>query len=418
MASGQESRHEFPGPGNRMPVVDYEAINLRQYQCTGAVTSATFKASMALNPETSPDPAELRSYLRHELELAALYRRIADAESDPEKAAGFARLAREELENAREWAERLGIDPDSIQQRGLGMRLRLVWWASRLIGSEHAVALPLLMRGEERAIAAYASHPSLSELEDEARAHASELAELGGPGAFDGIRTVLGRSASSSGTLRATVLGVNDGLVSNFGLVMGVTGGTNDSQIVLLAGIAGLFAGAFSMGAGEWISMRSQREMFQHLIRFEERLIDNHPESARAQIREIYAGKGIGSEQAAAIAEQLMSNRDAALDVLTREKLGVNPAGLGSPWGAAWSSFLAFTVGAAFPVIPFIFATGNTAAAVAAGGSSVALLVVGGAMAGLTGNLVLRGGLRMLIVGAVVATVTFGIGSAVGLTLD
>lgn len=347
-----------------------------------------------------------------------MYRRIADAESDPAKAAGFARLAREELEHAREWAERLGIRPDSIRQPGLGLRLRLVWWASKLIGSEHAVALPLLMRGEERAVAAYASHPSLRDLEDEARVHAAELAELGGPGAFDGLRTVLGRSASSSGTLRAAVLGVNDGLVSNFSLVMGVAGGTGNSEIVLLAGIAGLFAGAFSMGAGEWISMRSQREMFQHLIRFEERLIDTNPESARAQIQDIYTAKGVSRDQAVAIAEQLMSNRDAALDTLAREKLGVDPAGLGSPWGAAWSSFLAFTLGAVFPVVPFIFASGAAAMIAAAAASSIALIVVGGAMAGFTGNPVIRGGLRMVVVGAVAATVTFAIGSAVGMTLD
>lgn len=373
---------------------------------------------MALNPETSPDTAEQRSYLRHELELAALYRRIADAESDPVKAAGFARLAQEELEHAREWAERLGIDPASIRQPRLGLRLRLVWWASRLIGSELAVALPLLMRGEERAVAAYASHPSLRDLEDEARAHAAELAELAGPGAFDGLRTVLGRSASSSGTLRAAVLGVNDGLVSNFSLVMGVAGGTGNSEIVLLAGIAGLFAGAFSMGAGEWVSMRSQRDMFQHLIRVEESLIDDHPESAKAQIQRIFEGKGISPDQAILVAEQIMSNRDAALDTLIREKLGVDPAELGSPWGAAFSSFLAFTLGAILPVAPFIFSTGNTAAAMAAGASSVGLVVVGAAIAGFTGQSVMRGGLRMVVLGAVAAAVTFAIGSAVGMALD
>jgi len=373
---------------------------------------------MAFNPETSPDSAELRAYLRHELELAELYRRISDAESDPVKAAGYARLAQEELEHAHEWAEKLGIAPDTIRRRGLGLKLRLVWWASRLIGSERAVLLPLLMRSEERAVAAYAAHPSLGELEAEARAHADELAALGGPGAFDGIRTAIGRSASSSGSLRAAVLGINDGLVSNFSLVMGVAGGTSDSKIILLAGVAGLFAGAFSMAAGEWVSMRSQREMFEHLIRYEERLYDNHPALAAAQISDIYAAKGIEKEQADEIARQLMSDRTTALDTVSREKLGVDPDELGSPWGAAWSSFLAFTVGAITPVAPFLFTTGNTAAAAAAAGASVALLIVGGAMAAFTGNSIIRGGFRMFLVGAVAAAVTFGIGSAVGITLD
>jgi len=390
-------------------------------RCSGRdveVRSVTFKLPMAFNTEIPQDPADLRAYLSHELELAELYRRIADAESDPVKAAGYARLAQEELEHAHEWAEQLGADPDSIRRGGMGLKLRIVWWASRLIGSERAVLLPLLMRGEERVVAAYAAHPSLRELKNEARAHAEELARLGGPGAFDGIRTAIGRSASSSGSLRAAVLGINDGLVSNVSLVMGVAGGTSDSDIVLLAGIAGLFAGAFSMAAGEWVSMRSQREMFEHLIRFEGRLIDNHPRLAAEQIAEIYESKGIEKEQAEAIARRLMSDRVTALDTLSKEKLGVDPAELGSPWGAAWSSFLAFTVGAIFPVVPFIFAGGTTAVLVAAAAASVALLIVGGAMAAFTGNSVARGGIRMFVVGMVAAAVTFGIGSAVGVALD
>ena len=373
---------------------------------------------MKLNPETLPESADLRAYLRHEMELAALYRRIGDAESDPKKASGYARLAAEELEHAREWAEKLGIDPDSIRQSKLSFRLRLVWWASKLIGSERAVLLPLLIRGEERAVASYAAHPSLRELENDARAHATELAELAGPDAFDGIRTAIGRKASSSGSLRAAVLGINDGLVSNFSLVMGVAGGTNDSNIVLLAGIAGLFAGAFSMGAGEWVSMRSQRDMYRHLIRFEESLFDKHPALASEQIAEIYFGKGIAKDQAANIASQLMSNRTMALDTLSREKLGVDPDELGSPWAAAWSSILAFSVGAIFPVLPFMFTSGNKASIAAATASTIALLIVGGVMAAFTGNSILRGGFRMFVIGAIAAAVTFGIGSAVGVTLD
>lgn len=373
---------------------------------------------MSSNPDTSPDRADLRGYLQHELELAALYRRISDAESDPTKAARYARLAREELEHASEWAEKLGIDPDSVRQSGFGFKLRLVWWASRLIGSERAVLLPLLMRGEERAAAAYAAHPSLQELEAESRTHAAELAELGGPGAFDGIRTAIGRSASSSGSLRAAVLGINDGLVSNFSLVMGVAGGTDDSNIVLLAGIAGLFAGAFSMGAGEWVSMRSQRDMYEHLIRSEERLFDNHPSLAAEQISDIYEAKGIRREQSDEIADRVMADRTTALDTLSREKLGIDPKELGSPWGAAWSSFLAFTIGALFPVVPFIFTSGTEAAVAASIASSIGLLVVGGAMAAFTGNSVFKGGIRMFVVGAIAAAVTYGIGSAVGVTLD
>ena len=373
---------------------------------------------MKLNAKSSLQPSDARAYLRREMELSALYRCVADAESDPAKASRYLRLATEELEHAREWAEKLGIDPASIRKSNLSFHLRLVWWASKLIGSEKAVLLPLLIRGEERAVAAYRAHPSLSELEDDARAHATELAELAGPAAFEGIRTGIGRSASASGSLRAAVLGINDGLVSNFSLVMGVAGGTNDSNIVLLAGVAGLFAGAFSMGAGEWVSMRSQRDMYEHLVRFEERLFDNYPALAFEQIVDIYVGKGIGKEQAENIAAQFMSSRTTALDTLSREKLGVDPDEIGSPWAAALGSILAFTVGAIFPVVPFIFTSGNAASIAAAAASTTALLIVGGIMAAFTGNSVVRGAFRMFVIGAIAAAVTFAVGSIVGVTLD
>ena len=172
------------------------------------------------------------------------------------------------------------------------------------------------------------------------------------------------------------------------------------------------------MGAGEWVSMRSQRDMYKHLIRFEESLFDRHPALASEQIAEIYVGKGIAKDQAANIASQLMSNRTTALDTLSREKLGVDPDELGSPWAAAWSSILAFSVGAIFPVLPFMFTSGNKASIAAATASTIALLIVGGVMAAFTGNSILRGGFRMFVIGAIAAAVTFGIGSAVGVTLD
>jgi len=171
------------------------------------------------------------------------------------------------------------------------------------------------------------------------------------------------------------------------------------------------------MGAGEWVSMRSQRDMYEHLIGFEERLFDNHPALAAEQLVEIYVGKGIAKEQAVNIASQLMSSRTTALDTLSREKLGVDPNELGSPWAAAWSSILAFTVGGIFPVVPFIFTGGNTALIASASASTIALLIVGGIMAAFTGNSILRGGFRMSVIGAIAAAVTFGIGNAIGVTL-
>ena len=180
--------------------------------------------------------------------------------------------------------------------------------------------------------------------------------------------------AEIGGVLRAAVFGVNDGLVSNFSLVMGVAGGTNDNSIVLLAGIAGLVAGAFSMASGEWISIRSQRELYENELRIEQEELRAFPEEERDELEMIYRAKGIAPERRARRSSTTIMNRnDVALDTLAREELGLDPATLGSPWVAAISSFLAFALGAALPVLPFLFGSGTAPTIVAAVLSVLAL---------------------------------------------
>ena len=180
------------------------------------------------------------------------------------------------------------------------------------------------------------------------------------------------------------MLGVNDGLVSNFSLVMGVAGGTSDQDIVLLAGVAGLLAGAFSMAAGEYVSMRSQRDVYEHQISLERAEIEMWPDEEEEELALIYQAKGLSQEEARLIAKRVMSDQEIALDTMAREELGLNPSELGSPWGASLSSFSAFVTGALVPILPYIFGAGTLAIPLSAILSAGALLTVGGVLAWMT----------------------------------
>jgi VIT1/CCC1 family predicted Fe2+/Mn2+ transporter len=214
------------------------------------------------------------------------------------------------------------------------------------------------------------------------------------------------------------VLGVNDGLVSNFSLVMGVAGGTGDPDIVLLAGVAGLLAGAFSMAAGEYVSMRSQRDMYEHQMRLEKAEIEMWPEEEEEELALIYQAKGLSREEAQLIAKRVMADPEIALDTMAREELGLNPSELGSPWGASISSFAAFVTGALVPILPYILGADTLAIPLSAVLSAGALLTVGGALAWMTDRSAIWGALRMVMAGGAAATVTFGVGSLIGTSLS
>lgn len=215
----------------------------------------------------------------------------------------------------------------------------------------------------------------------------------------------------ASGTLRAGVFGVNDGLVSNTCLVMGVAGAGTSSHIILLTGVAGLLAGAFSMGAGEFISMLSQKEMFEYQIAQEKDELERYPKEEAEELALIYASRGVPLEEARHMAEHLIENPEKALDTLSREELGLNPDDLGSPTGAAISSFLMFSSGACLPLIPYVFGYADHGILIASVISGTALFCVGATLSLFSGRNAFLGGARMLAIGSAAATATYLIGS-------
>ena len=224
------------------------------------------------------------------------------------------------------------------------------------------------------------------------------------------------RIDGQSGTFRAAVFGVNDGLVSNMSLVMGVAGATPDPRVVLLAGVAGLLAGAFSMAAGEYVSMRAQRELFENQIEIERRELAEDPKGEQKELELIYRNKGLPNAAAADLASKMMRDPDVALDTHAREELGLNMKELGSPWGAAASSFVAFVMGAIVPVLPYILFASSTAFMTSLIFSAIALLAVGAVIASYTGRSTLVSALRMLLIGFGAAAITFLVGSAIGVS--
>jgi VIT1/CCC1 family predicted Fe2+/Mn2+ transporter len=224
--------------------------------------------------------------------------------------------------------------------------------------------------------------------------------------------------AGKTGTLRAAIFGMNDGLVSNAALIMGFAGADQPRTVILLAGISGLLAGAFSMGAGEYVSMRVQREVLERMLHLEAHELGSDPEGERAELAEIYERKGVPAELADALASELSKDPATALDTHAREELGIDPdEGLGSPWGAASSSFLTFSIGALVPLVPFLFLEGTAAVIASALITALALLGVGVLTARLTGRSPLLAGLRMLAIGGTAAIVTYLIGLALGVSV-
>lgn len=218
---------------------------------------------------------------------------------------------------------------------------------------------------------------------------------------------------AGGGSLRAAVFGVNDGLVSNTSLVMGMAGAAVSNDVVFVTGVAGLLAGAFSMAAGEFISVRTQREMFEHQIAQEKEELNLYPDEEAEELALIYEARGLPIDEARSMAKKLIADPKTALDALAREELGLNPDDLGSATGAALWSFLAFSSGAFLPLLSFI--TGiSSPIPVAAAIAALALFAVGATMSLFSGRNAFLGGARMLTIGALAGAATFAIGSLFG----
>lgn len=363
----------------------------------------------------SGKPADrYRQHITNEWEAAALYRGLAKLSRGARRDA-FLELAEIEDRHADFWASRLrdlGDEPPVAAEFVPGARTRSLLDLARRYSPD--LVLPVIEQDERDGLDVYSEDPDAPEsmmLEE------SEHAEvLGGMVREPGEEETWHRS-DKSGTLRAAIFGINDGLVSNTALVMGFAGASADRGTVLLAGLAGLLAGAFSMGAGEFISMANQREAFEREIAFEAEEIELMPEDEHRELELIYLAKGLTPEDASRIAAQVMEDKKVALDTMVREELGLDPDDLGSPWGAAGSSFVAFALGAVLVVLPYFITGGAPALAAAIGIALVALVVVGIVMARLNGRPIGRSVLRQVFVGTLAAAATYGLGSLLGLNL-
>ncbi|MBL9097248.1 MAG: VIT1/CCC1 transporter family protein [Alphaproteobacteria bacterium] len=336
--------------------------------------------------------AHVEERWRSEKNSAWLYEVVAAAESDPAKTKLFRDLGVAAEKQAAILAGDLGGAPPLFRP---SLRMRTIAALVRLVGPR--AARPVLAAAKVRGISVY-SAPAVA-----GHTMPTSVAGIGGR-----------HRGAGGGALRAGVFGVNDGLVSSACLIFGVAGAGAEPNIIVLTGVAGLLAGAFSMAAGEYLSMLSQREMFEHQIGEERDELERYPAEEAEELALIYAARGIPIEEARGIAKRLIANPKQALDTLAREELGLNPDDLGSPWGAAISSFAAFAVGAMLPLAPFLLGGGPLALPIAVGVTGAALFAVGAALSLFSGRNAVFGGLRMLLIGALAGGATFGIGQLLG----
>jgi VIT1/CCC1 family predicted Fe2+/Mn2+ transporter len=347
------------------------------------------------------DKARIEEQWRDEANAAWLYKAVHGAEPQPRLKQMFLDLAAAAERQAAIFARDLGsalpvFKPD--------MRTRLVAGIVRLIGPKRA--RPLLAAMKIRGLSAYASaSPPPPSVKGHAMPHA--VGEFGQE-----------HRATGGGTLRAAVFGANDGVVSNTCLILGVAGAAAEPRIVLLTGVAGLLAGAFSMAAGEYVSVRSQRELYEHQIAQERAELDRYPEEEAEELALIYAARGAPMEEARVMTRAMLSNREEALRTLAREELGLNPDDLGSPWGAAISSFIAFSLGATVPLLPFLIDRGSHSLWGSCAVSGAALFIIGAVLSLFSGRSALLGGLRMLGIGAAAGAATYFIGGLLGVGLS
>jgi VIT1/CCC1 family predicted Fe2+/Mn2+ transporter/rubrerythrin len=421
---------------------------------------------------TVSDTARSLENLKLERDAIVLYDALAGIERDERRSAAFRHIASNERRHAEIWANRLrelGVDvPPAGPPR---LRIRFIVALARLLGTRAVSDLVQALEGDEEELYDAQAGPEVESIAADEREHAEIWRRLEAPtqggsalleapprgvgrreapidgrrreGSRRGFRLAdparngrqVARQArtpaeiglaegwhrnAQTGTLRAIIFGVSDGLVSNLSLVMGVagaSGGAGDQRFILLAGIAGLLAGACSMAAGEYVSMQSQRELFERQIELERAELEAMPEEEEAELATVFRSKGFSPEEAARIAHRLFQDPETALDTLVREELGLDPDELGSPWGAAAGSFAAFAVGAVIPVVPYLIGSGPAAFVATLALSLAALFAVGAGVSLLTGRSTLFSGARQVGIGAAAAGVTFVVGHLLGVTV-
>jgi VIT1/CCC1 family predicted Fe2+/Mn2+ transporter len=364
-----------------------------------------------------------RQNFQNEIDGAAEYRAMAAAERDEGVARVYRELAEVEERHAAFWEERLKSAGAKVPPKRPSWRARVLATVARRLGAQ--AVLPTIATREYKDRNVYLAQPETKDTKMVAqeREHARVLQSIlvaRAPGGAGGeVARVEGRHRRASGNaLRAAVLGANDGLCSNLALIMGVAGASPSGRAVLVAGLAGLVAGAFSMAFGEWISVTSSRELAERELGVERDELEHAPDEERDELALIYESRGLPKDEAQELAARLVKDPKSALEVLAREELGVDPSELaGSARTAAATSFFLFALGAVVPLLPFVWMHGPEAIATSAAVSAAALFVIGAAISVLTGKAVWMSGTRQLVIGLATAGITYGIGRLVGVAM-
>jgi VIT1/CCC1 family predicted Fe2+/Mn2+ transporter len=367
--------------------------------------------------------ARCRTNLRSEQESAFLYRLLAKTEPDEHLSEVYRRLAAVEEQHASIWAEHIEKAGQALPPLALSWRIRVLSWIARHFGAR--TVLPMVSSIEVDAADAYRSQPlaCAAGMPGQERSHArifrvlEKATPTGLPGAV--MAHLEGRHRGTGGNaLRAAVLGASDGLTSNLSLVMGVAGANLPGRTVFFTGLAGLVAGALSMAIGEWLSVQSARELYEHQVDVERQELSEMPEEEEEELALIYQAKGLDAHTARKVAGDIIHRSDSALDTLVREELGIDPKELGgSAWVAALTSFLLFSAGAIVPALPFAFNDGMRVVAVSLLLSILGLFVIGAGVALTTGVALPKAAGRQIVLGLVASALTFGLGRLFGAVL-
>jgi VIT1/CCC1 family predicted Fe2+/Mn2+ transporter len=357
-----------------------------------------------------------------EIDGAALYRVLAETEKQPQMAEVYGKLAASEEKHAAAWEKKLAKHNVPIPPRKPTWRAATMIWLAKRFGPQFV--LPTIASNEKADSRAYDSQADTDARafshEEKSHARLISMASQSKGGLSGGsVAQLEGRHKAGGGNaLRAAVLGANDGLVSILSLTMGVAGATNSRTDILIAGMAGVLAGAGSMALGEWLSVQSSRELYEHQIKIEAEEIAANPEEEQEELALIYQSKGLPEDRAKEMAEHMMADQANILDTLAREELGIDPEELGgSAYVAAFTSFFLFAFGALFPMLPYFFLTGTTAIILSLIVSAIGLFIIGGGITLMTGRSIWFSGTRQVLVGIAAAILTYGIGKLIGVSV-
>jgi VIT1/CCC1 family predicted Fe2+/Mn2+ transporter len=373
--------------------------------------------------ESSEQVAQAKRYRANrqgEVDSAFVYRAMAAAEANEQLASVYTRLAEVEERHVGFWEDRLRSVDSDPGPRLPSWRARIMGFLARHFGPHFVLRTVATLEHVDQT--GYDDQPETKDtpMPVQERSHARVLRFIAGGSpqgvAGETLARLEGRHRALDGNaLRAAVLGANDGLTSNIALVMGVAGAQLTSSQILITGLTGLLAGSGSMAIGEWVSVQSARELYQRQIRTEAAEIRSIPDEEEEEMALIYEAKGLPQDEAEQLAKRIIADEQTALDVMAREELGLDPSTLGgSPYSAAASSFVLFSIGAFIPLIPYLFASGTVAIVAAVACAAAGLFVIGALITLLTGRSALFSGSRQLVFGLVAAGVTFGLGRLIG----